>query len=290
MHGGGFAIGEPSDNNGWNSTFANAHGALVVGLNYSKAPFFPFPRAVYDLEALIVAALADPELTPHIDIARVALLGWSAGGNLVLAAAQLPTVRAAVAALIPMYPVADMSLPRGIETHTRRYKPSLGGFRARDTDYLMALAGLFDWAYIAAGHDSRDPLLSPVYAKRADLPRRVFLVGCEMDQLAHGAWRLACKLAGREVPGLLERVGREETGNEGELVLDDERFCFRAKSECADYMWLLVPDTIHGFDHDLDGMVNDEVLMKDARAKTVKVMQMIGDWLYSGQHVPSIMQ
>lgn len=35
-----------------------------------------------DVEALMLAALADPELAPHIDRSRVSVLGWSSGGNL----------------------------------------------------------------------------------------------------------------------------------------------------------------------------------------------------------------
>lgn len=35
-----------------------------------------------DVESLLLAALSDPELAPHIDRNRVSLLGWSSGGNL----------------------------------------------------------------------------------------------------------------------------------------------------------------------------------------------------------------
>lgn len=38
--------------------------------------------ASQDVEALMLAALADPELAPHIDRSRVSVLGWSSGGNL----------------------------------------------------------------------------------------------------------------------------------------------------------------------------------------------------------------
>lgn len=38
--------------------------------------------SVQDVEALLLAALSDPELAPYVDRTRVSVLGWSAGGNL----------------------------------------------------------------------------------------------------------------------------------------------------------------------------------------------------------------
>ncbi len=72
---------------------------VVVALNYAKAPANPFPGPISDLEALLCSALADSDLP--IDTDRAALAGWSAGGNLVLAVAQLDTVRSRVKAVVP---------------------------------------------------------------------------------------------------------------------------------------------------------------------------------------------
>ncbi len=285
IHGGGFVLGDPTDNDGWNAAFASQHTAVVVALNYSKAPAHPYPTALHDLEALIRAVLADPELAPpRVSRERVALLGWSAGGNLALAAAQLPSVRAAVYAVVPVYPVADFSVPREVKARARQYKPVLGGFRARPLDYLFDMMPKFDWAYVCPGQDLRDPLLSPFYAAREALPKRVFMVGCEMDLLGSEAWRMVRRLAGREVPGQEVVIGREEVGVVGELFLGSERFCFEEKgTDGSSYKWLLVPDTVHGFDQRIEVVVQDPVLMEDARAKTKACIKMIGDWLYSDE-------
>lgn len=216
----------------------------------------------------------------------MALAGWSAGGNLALSVSQLPAIRPLIKAVIPLYPVVDFVTPQSLKSQSRRYKPSLGGFRARDKDYLLVLSGLFNWAYVNPGQDCRDPLLSPVHARRQDLPRNIFMVGCEMDMLCQEAWRMICGLAGRRVPLLEEVVGREAVAGLGELITEgDERFCWEEKqhdgvNDGAKYKWLLVPDQIHGFDQEnIGSLARDKGMMEDAKVKREQVMRMIGEWL-----------
>ncbi|KAK5652217.1 hypothetical protein OQA88_10714, partial [Cercophora sp. LCS_1] len=279
IHGGGFVLGHPRDNDIWNSTFAARHSFLVIALNYTKAPSSPFPQPIYDLEALIASVLSDPELP--VDASRVALAGFSAGGNLALAVSQLETIRSSIRAVIPLYPVVDFVPESKIKVTTRRWKPELGGFRAREADYLMSMAGTFNWAYVKPGQRCDHPLLSPYYAEREMFPRGVFMIGCELDMLGQEAWRMACKLAGREVPAVEQAMGREEVCD-GLLVEGDERFGFEERVEGGWYKWLLVPDVIHGFDQQIGSFVRDEGCMKDARGKAEKVIEIIGEWLIEG--------
>ncbi|KAK4097663.1 alpha/beta-hydrolase [Parathielavia hyrcaniae] len=284
IHGGGFTVGQPHDNDGWNRTFSQRHGFLVIALDYTKAPTGPFPTAIHDIEALISCILSDPSLLPLIDADRVALAGWSAGGNLALAVSQLPSLRGRVGAAVPLYPVLDMVTPRDVKARARRYKPGLSGFRGRDRDYLLVMMSLFNWAYLKPGQRCDDPLLSPIYAPRDCLPKSVFVVACEMDLLAPEAWRMACRLAGKRVPGLDEVVGCEEPVGKGVLITEgDERFAWEQTSGDSRVRWLLVPDTIHGFDQDLiASVVRDPVTMEDARIKTAKTIDLIGEWLLEG--------
>ncbi|KAK0642051.1 Alpha/Beta hydrolase protein [Cercophora newfieldiana] len=259
IHGGGFVVGYPRDNDAWNSAFANHHNFLVIALNYAKAPTSPFPGPIYDLEAIIGAVLSDSSLP--IDPSRVALAGWSAGGNLALAVSQLESVRTRIRAVVPIYPVVDFVAPAEIKARTRRFKPSVGGFRARESDHLLALTDMFSWAYVNPGLRCDHALLSPYYASRESFPRSVFLIGCEMDILGQEAWRMACKLAGREVPAVEEPMGREEPAGKGELILHgDERFAFEERLD----------------------LLMDPELMEDARIKTEKVISLVGEWLYAG--------
>jgi len=275
-------VGCPRDNDQWNATFANRHEFLVVALNYGKAPGSPFPQPIYDLEALIANVLSDPALP--IDHSRVALLGWSAGGNLSLAVSQLESVRTRIRAVVPLYPIVDYVAPAETKIATRRYKPTLGGFRARQNDYLVGMSDVFNWAYVASGQRCNHPLLSPFHAEREALPKNVFVIGCEMDMLGQEAWRLACKLAGRKAPALEDPIGKEEVVGKGELILEgDERFSFEERVNGGIYRWLLVPDTIHGFDQPgIESFVRDKELMEDAKIKTDKVITLIGEWLLSG--------
>ncbi|KAK0620613.1 Alpha/Beta hydrolase protein [Immersiella caudata] len=280
IHGGGFALGTPRDNDTWNSTFASHHNTLVIALNYTKSPSAPFPHPIYDLESLISSILSDTSLP--IDPSRVALAGFSAGGNLALAVSQLESVRTRICAVIPLYPVVDFVAPAETKAKTRRFKPELGGFRAKEKDLLVPVTNTFSWAYVRSGQRIDHTLLSPYYAEREAFPRGVFLIGCEMDILGQEAWRMACKLAGRKIPAVEEAMGRREPAGVGELILEgDERFSFEERVGGGWYRWLLVPDTIHGFDQKMQG-VKDRELVEDARMKTEKVISVIGEWLFSG--------
>ncbi|KAF7349326.1 Alpha beta hydrolase fold protein [Mycena sanguinolenta] len=261
IHGGGFVVGEPTHNESWNRTFADTHGMIVVALNYAKAPGSPFPGPVYDIEVLFVSALADPSIP--IDPACVALAGWSTGGNLAVAASQLETVRPHLRALVPLYPVLDLGLDVAIKAQLRRYKTSLGGFRARAEDLLLEMTALFKWCYEPVGQEYRDPLLSPLYAAREALPKHVFVIGCELDLF--------------RARSLAVRV---ETGRPGRA-----RFHFEAKTaDGGTYRWLLVPDAVHGFDGPyINEIAHDSEMTEDGLVlKRGKVIVMIGQWLLAG--------
>ncbi|KAK4173367.1 Alpha/Beta hydrolase protein [Triangularia setosa] len=283
IHGGGFVLGNPWDNDAWNRAFSTSHNYLIVALNYSKAPGFPFPKAVYDLEALIQLVLADTTLP--IDYDKIAMAGWSAGGNLTLAVSQLDTVKLHIKAVVPLYPVVDFVPTQEAKCAGRRYKPELGGFRGNDKDFLLALSPLFNWAYLNPGTDYRDTLLSPTHSKREALPKNIFMIACELDMLAPEAWRMICSLAGKQVPRDDEVIGRQITTKEGELITgNDDRYAWEEVIKTdggARYKWLLIPDQIHGFDQDSIGHMvgNDEKCLRDAKMKTDKMIEIIGDWL-----------
>ncbi len=271
-------LGDPAENDTWNHSFANDANMLVVALNYRKAPRVQFPTPIHDLEAVLLEAFSDPALP--IDPSRVAVVGFSAGGNLALAVSQLPSMKGRFRAAVPHYPATDMTVSREVKAQTRQYKPELGGFRARPVDYLLNLAPLFDWASVPRGLDMRDPLLSPIFADPAILPPYIFIIACELDMLVGEDWRMICKLAGRDAGEL--RVGRQEVAEEGQLILDDERFYFEQKTKGGSYKWLLVPDTVHGFDHDIPMLSGDAGLLEDAAPKREKIHRMIAEWLMAG--------
>ncbi|CEI62366.1 unnamed protein product [Fusarium venenatum] len=286
IHGGGFVMGNPRDDDLFNYNFANMHSVLVVALNYRKAPRVRFPTPIYDLEQLIFAALSDSSLP--IDKDRVALMGSSAGGNLALSVSTLPSMCGSgdgvrrIKTVIPMYPVVDMSVTQKYKMQTRQYKPSLGGFRAKPVDFLARLSPVFDAAYKLAGQDLQDPLLSPIYAPKEQLPPNIFVLADELDMLANEAWRMICGLS--DHPTEEQAVGRSHVGPPGKLILDDEKFSFEVKKHDGNYRWLLIPDQIHGYDHydSLQLLHGDKELSKDAELKTREAQKLIGRWLFEG--------
>lgn len=81
FHGGGFCLGHATDDRYWARVVTCRAQAILISVNYRRAPEHPFPIPVDDsVEALLYIASHAPEL--HIDPSNVALSGFSAGGNL----------------------------------------------------------------------------------------------------------------------------------------------------------------------------------------------------------------
>ncbi|KAI1843807.1 hypothetical protein JX266_010066 [Neoarthrinium moseri] len=282
IHGGGFCVGDPEDDDRWNRRFSDEHRFLVVELNYRKAPWYPFPTATYDLEALILAVVADESLP--FDKNRVAVTGFSAGGNLALSVCQLPAIREKVkpTAALPIYPSVDQSILLGERAKRRHYKPDLKGILGQSKDMLAPYTPIFKWSYINPGQDLRDPLLSPYFAPRDSLPPHIYIVAAELDQLGHEAWRMACKLSGRPEPKAEDKVGQAQPAvQKGALILDNERYAFQHKSPSGQHVgWLLVPDQVHGFDHLPERWFGDAGSFQDSQIKTAQYQKLLSEWLH----------
>ncbi|KAL1997576.1 hypothetical protein VTN02DRAFT_1435 [Thermoascus thermophilus] len=83
FHGGGFTLGRATDDARWARMVLDEVGAVVVSVDYRRAPEHPFPAAVDDgVDALRYLAAHADELA--LDVSRVVLTGFSAGGNLVV--------------------------------------------------------------------------------------------------------------------------------------------------------------------------------------------------------------
>ncbi|KAF5612412.1 triacylglycerol lipase [Fusarium subglutinans] len=295
IHGGGFCIGSSQDDDAWNRSFSDTHSVLVIALNYSKAPAAPFPTGLDDLVSLYHAALDDESLPiDKADGGRVAICGFSAGGNLSLGLSQrlLQSDHCACPprATISVYGALDLSRSPEAKLSTRQYKvdASLGSPRTSARDLLLSMAPLFDWSYLPDGQDLRDPLLSPgPYADPDDLPPHVFIIASELDMLAKESLECATRLArARGGSGIsdagseLSRCGRSEPGNPGELELEDKRFAWQETFSDGSVRWLLVPDVLHGFDSlPMRERVGDKETIKDAELKTKAYCNLLGDWL-----------
>ncbi|MES9542624.1 alpha/beta hydrolase fold domain-containing protein [Actinomadura sp. NPDC000600] len=81
LHGGGFIVGTPAQNDWLNSRLAARCPAVVVSVEYRLAPEHPLPAPLDDAYDAL-AALVDDPFGWGIDPAAVAVLGESSGGTL----------------------------------------------------------------------------------------------------------------------------------------------------------------------------------------------------------------
>lgn len=186
-----------------------------MSVNYRKAPLHPFPQAIQDLTEIVQAVIADPDLP--VDKSKIAMGGFSAGGNLALAIAQRDELQGKIAGMVLWYPVTDFS---------RKYKGEYRPMPDGTPDILKRSGALFDYGYIPPDLDRADPRLSPIYAKRSRLPPKLFFIGAEYDVLCYEARKTAEFLA--------QADGAEIKGDE-------------SKWTAGNIAWKMVPNVQHGF-------------------------------------------
>lgn len=92
IHGGGFVIGNLESEKGTCLNLCRSLGVVVVSVDYRLAPETPFPGGLEDCYAALDWAAANAQ-DLHIDPARIAVLGMSAGGGLSAATALLAKER-----------------------------------------------------------------------------------------------------------------------------------------------------------------------------------------------------
>ena len=170
-HGGGWVIGDLYTHDGICRSIVNAAGCAVASVDYRLAPEFRYPVAVEDSYAAlkwVVASAARLGLDP----ARVAVGGYSAGGNLAAVMALLARDRHGPRLLLQVlvYPVTnhDFGTP---------------SYRENATGYMLTTEDMrWFWRhYLAREEQGREPSASPLLAKSlADLPPAlVITAGCD---------------------------------------------------------------------------------------------------------------
>jgi acetyl esterase/lipase len=116
IHGGGYLIGGPGQDDKLCRRYAAALGATIASVDYRLAPEHPYPASLEDCYAALqwLAGL------PGVDPARVAVGGASAGGGLAAALALLARDRGEVplSAQLLVYPMLDdrTALRRDLDT------------------------------------------------------------------------------------------------------------------------------------------------------------------------------
>lgn len=105
IHGGGYVIGHPGQDDRLCRRFAQRLGITVASIDYRLAPEHPYPAGLEDC----YAALTWLARLPSVDPDRIAIGGASAGGGLAASLAQLALDRGevALAAQLLVYPMLD---------------------------------------------------------------------------------------------------------------------------------------------------------------------------------------
>jgi acetyl esterase len=158
LHGGGWTVGDVAGYDGLARRVADRAGAVVVAVEFRRAPEHPFPAAVDDAVAATRWAVAHAAELGG-DPSRVAVAGDSGGGNLAAVVCQQlrddPSARPAAALLLypntsrgaddvsvrefgalPFLPLADMAwytrqyVPRGVDLGDPRISPREGDLAA----------------------------------------------------------------------------------------------------------------------------------------------------------------
>jgi acetyl esterase len=196
IHGGGWCLGRPEDNDVDNLRRCRELGLVIVAPSYRLAPEHPYPAAFDDVMAVIEWLLANAESEWGVGTSMV-IGGGSAGGH--LTAGAVLRVRDDLHAVDR---IAGMNLVIGVYDMT--FTPSLSGVRCADGPDLLDvpliqmqvntfLAGLAD-------EQRRDPYVSPMYADLRGMPRSLVTAGQDdhtLDDSLFFAQRLA--VAGNRV-------------------------------------------------------------------------------------------
>ncbi|KAF2093273.1 hypothetical protein NA57DRAFT_48678, partial [Rhizodiscina lignyota] len=205
FHGGGFTLGRARDDARWCQAVVEKTGAVVVNVDYRRAPQYPCPIPMEDgCDAVLwIIAHAD-EL--NLDLARVATGGFSSGGNLAVTvplrlqeelagtgsplkggkAIERDDARQRFPAddrskqinfigMILWYPTVDYSI-------TREQKR-----QAVPTDPVPEfMSTMFNESYLQPPVDLMNPFVSPGRAPScflATLPKKMVILCCEIDML-----------------------------------------------------------------------------------------------------------
>jgi len=185
FHGGAFVSCDLSDYLFYGANVSRATGLPVLEIGYRLAPEYPCPAAVTD------CAQAFRGLLEHgIEASKIALIGDSCGGGLVVAALTL--LRDAGDPL----PACAATLSGWFDLAARGAAAQGPAEPFLDTNWLRARGR----DYVGAGGDVLAPLASPLEASLAGLPP-LFLQAGGADLVRDDSRRLAekAKLAGVDV-------------------------------------------------------------------------------------------
>jgi acetyl esterase/lipase len=188
FHGGGFVIASNDTYDATPRALANGARAIVVAVEYRKAPEYRFPAAHDDANAAYQWVVKHADSFDG-DAKRVAVAGESAGANLaenVAIFARDHQQRRPLHVLL-VYPIASAGMSSESYEKYRDAKPLNKSMMAWFSDH-----------YLRSPKDARDPRLDLLNAKLTSLPETT-IINAELDPLLSDGKALAEKLEAAEV-------------------------------------------------------------------------------------------
>jgi epsilon-lactone hydrolase len=190
FHGGGYCSGSIVSHRRMVTEAGRAAGTRTLAVAYRLAPEHPFPAALEDAEAAWRFLREQGTAA-----SQIAIGGDSAGSG--LAAALVGRLRAAQQ-LLPactwlVSPWVDLTMSGTTLVSKDAVDPLI------HKGYLEELAD----AYLPAGMDRRNPLISPLYADLSGFPPTLIQAGSS-ETLLDDATRFAARLGAADVPVTLE--------------------------------------------------------------------------------------
>ncbi|MCL2800288.1 MAG: alpha/beta hydrolase [Treponema sp.] len=156
IHGGGFILGSPEMDDPYMMNVALNANVKIINVDYSLAPEAPFPKGVNECYAVVKYAQNNPQEF-GINPQKIAVGGHSAGGNFSAAIGlkNAQTRELNIKGLILDYPPLDV--------YTDPFaKPNGKGMFAK-------MGRLFNACYCFNREETKNPLISPVYASKEQL-------------------------------------------------------------------------------------------------------------------------
>jgi putative ergosteryl-3beta-O-L-aspartate hydrolase len=215
FHGGGWILGQGTDDARWVGAVLSCLDAVVFTVNYRLAPSYPFPNPIEDcVDAVLQIASRANEF--GIDPTQIILSGFSAGASNALASwvilndpsawgYKLPSPPPVIAGLSLFYPVLDWTISRPEKRQTCS-KPEL--------TLPKGLTDLIDASYVyppIPREQRTDSRLSPGLMSD-DLLKKLpplHLCLCEYDMLLAEGMRFAKRLESYDKPFSLRIVDGE---------------------------------------------------------------------------------
>lgn len=189
LHGGGWVLCDLDSHDAICRRLSLDSDAIVVAVDYRRAPESPFPAALDDAYAAL-RWLHDEAAVLGVARDRIAVAGDSAGGNLAAGVTLLARDRGgpALRCQVLLYPVTDCRL----DTPSYRRFATGGG--------LLTLPKMaWYWTQYVPDGDRTDPYCSPLRAELSGLPPALVVVA-ECDPLNNEGHAYAARLADAGVP------------------------------------------------------------------------------------------